>query len=70
MANIADGCHLLVVDTHHGLSNLQELLLHLLLELVVVSHRVRLEGRLRQLPLTVTSPDLSYRGTPNDIKVF
>ena len=63
MADIADCGHLLVVDAHHVLANLQVLLVHLLLELVVVAHRVGLEGRLGCQWLSVR-PDLSDRGTP------
>ena len=48
MADRSDCGHLLVVDTHHVLANLQVLLVLLLPpELVVVGHGVRLEGRLR-----------------------
>ena len=64
VANIADCRHLLVVDTHHVLPNLQVLLVHLLLEFVVVAHGVRLEGRLRCQSLSVR-PDLSDRGAPD-----
>ena len=67
MADIADGGHLLVVDTHHVLAHLQVLpAVPPLLELVVVSHGVRLEGRLRPESLSVSSPALSDRGTPEE----
>ena len=43
MPDKLDGGHLLVVDAHHALAHLQELLVHLLLELVEVGHGARLE---------------------------
>ena len=43
MPDKLDGGHLLVVDAHHALANLQVLLVHLLLELVEVGHGARLE---------------------------
>ena len=64
VTHVLDSGHLLVVDAHNVLPNLQVLLVHLLLELVVVTDGAGLEGWLGP------GSTLSDRGAPADVNLI